>query len=288
MEREFESLWRAVGDIDPKKLVEARLQLHWAAQPVMAFADCALEHVSDDSQANLGWRDDIEAVVGRQRPDGLSAGLRIPDMSLLVFDRKGAKVEEISFDGRTVDTAVSWLDSIATELTGNATDLKTRIRDYEMPKHPVGSGAAFDMDRPSGYPELARWLTNGTLALNELTSDDENWSEVRCWPHHFDLGTLISFESSGSASSGRSIGVGMSPGDSWYPEPYFYVNPYGLADVPADRPVLKSDGNWHTEGWFGAVLTATSIVEQPAGSQGAAVLLFLRGAVDAARNLLRA
>ena len=61
MDREIKPVWSTVGEIDPRELVEARLQLHWAAQPVMAFADCALEHVSDDSQANLGWRDDLEA-----------------------------------------------------------------------------------------------------------------------------------------------------------------------------------------------------------------------------------
>ena len=288
MKREFESVWRSVGGIDPRKLVEARLQLHWAAQPVMAFADCALEHVPDDSQSNLGWRDDFEAVVGRRRPDGLSAGLRIPDMSLLVFDREGAIAEEIFLDGQTIDSAVSWLEETVTTRTGGPPAHAIRIRDYEMPEHPVESGAAFDMDRPAAYPELARWLANGNLALNELSSSDEGWAEVRCWPHHFDLGTLISLESSGDASNGRSIGVGMSLGDTWYPEPYFYVNPYGLADLPSDRPSLESGGEWHVEGWFGAVLTATSIVEQLGGSQEAAVMSFLRGAVDAVRNLLSA
>jgi len=288
MNLEFDSVWRSVGAVDPRKLVEARLQLHWAAQPVMAFADCALEKMPDDSQANLGWRDDIEAMVGRQRPAGLSAGLRIPDMSLLVFDPHGAIAEETSLDGRTIDSAVSWLEETVTTRTGGPPEHSIRIRDYEMPEHPVGAGDTFVTESRPAYPELARWFANGNLALNELSSSNAGWAEVRCWPHHFDLGTLISFESSDDVSSGRSIGVGMSPGDSWYPEPYFYVNPYGLADLPADGPALESDGHWHTEGWFGAVLTATSIVEQPGGSQEATVLSFLHGAVDAARNLLTA
>jgi hypothetical protein len=283
MEREFESVWRSVGGIDPEKLVEARLQLHWAAQPVMAFADCTLEHVPDDSQSNLGWRDDFEAVVGRQRPDGLSAGLRIPDMTLLMFDGGGGIAEGVSFEGRTIDEALSLLDSIALELTGKQLDTPTRIRDYEMPEHPLAAGARFVMDGPPAYAELARWFANGNLALNELTSSDNDWFEVRCWPHHFDLGTLTNL-----VPDSTSIGAGLSPGDNWYPEPYFYVNPYGLADPLSDRPSLDSGGHWHTEGWFGAVLTATAIAANPGGSQEAAVLSFLRGAVDAARNLLTA
>jgi hypothetical protein len=125
MDRESESHWRTVGEFDPRKLVEARLQLHWAAQPVMAFADCALEKAPDDSQANLGWRDDIVAMVGRQRPDGLSAGLRIPDMTLLVFDEGGAIAEGVALEGRTMDEAASSLDSITSELTGKQPDTPT-------------------------------------------------------------------------------------------------------------------------------------------------------------------
>jgi hypothetical protein len=119
-----------------------------------------------------------------------------------------------------------------------------------------------------------------------LVSKGEGWAEVRCWPHHFDLGTLISVESSDDTSSGRSIGAGMSPGDNWYPEPYFYVNPHGLAQVPEERPTLASGGHWHTEGWFGAVLTATSILATREDSRKSVASSFLRGAVEAARGFL--
>jgi hypothetical protein len=214
MDEASQSVWRTVGEIDPRKLVEARTQLHWAVQPVMAFADCALEHVSDDSQANLGWRDDLEALVGRQRPDGLSAGLRIPDMTLMVFDEEGAIAESVSLEGQTIDSAVSWLEEVVAARSGGPLERPIRLRDYEMPEHPVAEGAAFVLDDSPAFAELARWFANGNLVLKELTSSNRGWAEVRCWPHHLDLGTIISLESSGDASSGRSIGVGLSPGDT--------------------------------------------------------------------------
>jgi len=288
MDGTSQSVWRGVGEIDPRRLVEARIQLHWAVQPVMAFADSALVWLPDDSQANLGWSDDLEALVGRQRPYGLSAGLRIPDMTLMVFDEGGAIAESVSLDGQTIDSAISWLEEVVAARSGGPPERPIRIRDYEMPEHRVAEGAAFVLDDPPAFAELARWFANGNLVLNELTSSDRGWAEVRCWPHHFDLGTIISLESSGDASSGRSIGVGLSPGDASYPEPYFYVNPYGLAAQPADGPALESGGRWHTEGWFGAVLTATSILGELDDTQETAVLSFLSGAVDAARNLLTA
>ncbi len=231
-----QSIWRTVGENDPRTMVEARIQLHWAVQPVMAFADCALEQRPDDSQANLGWRDDLEALVGRQRPDGLSAGLRIPDMTLLVFDREDAIAESVFLEGQTIDSAVSWLDEVTAVRTGGPIG----IRDYEMPKHPVGEGAAFVLDDPPEFAELARWFANGNLVLKELTSSDRGWAEVRCWPHHFDFGTVISLEPSGDASSERSIGVGLSPGDTSYPEPVLLCESLRFGSPATDGPALES------------------------------------------------
>ena len=209
-------------------------------------------------------------------------------MTLMVFDEGSAIAESVSLDGQTIDSAVSWLEEVVAARSGGPQQRSIRLRDYEMLEHPVAEGAAFVPDDPPAFAGLARWFANGNLVLKELTSSDRGWAEVRCWPHHFDLGTIISLESSGDASSGRSIGVGLSPGDTSYPEPYFYVNPYGLADPPADGPALESGGCWHTDGWFGAVLTATTIVANPRGSQESAVLSFLSSAVDAERNLLTA
>ena len=75
----------------------------------------------------------------------------------------------------------------------------------------------------------------------------------------------------------------MSPGDETYPEPYFYVVPYptlapdGLPDLPA--------GAWHTEGWVGAVFTASEVI--PTGdSQAEVVASFVRTTVSASKGLL--
>jgi hypothetical protein len=286
MKHEFEAEWRPVGGIDPRDLVEARLQLHWAVQPVMAFADCALDRLPDDSQSNFGWRHDLGALMGRPRPDGLSAGLRISDMTLLVFDRDGAQAETVALEGRTIDWAVSWLEELVASRTGGPPDRPIRIRDYEMPAHPVARGAAFTIQNERALRELARWFANGDLALEKMASSDDGWGEVRCWPHHFDLGVLFSLEPTGDASAGRSIGAGLSPGDHWYTEPYFYVNPYGWEEFPDDRPTLESGGHWHAEGWFGAVLPASRVFDVPEASQESAVSSFLHSAVAGARHLL--
>ena len=68
---------------------------------------------------------------------------------------------------------------------------------------------------------------------------------IRIWPHHFDLGAILP----------GTIGVGLSPGDAYYAEPYFYVTP----PSPIDRgPAIAGGGFWRTDGWTGAVLLASA------------------------------
>ena len=59
--------------------------------------------------------------------------------------------------------------------------------------------------------------------------------------------------------------MGLSPGDSSYGEPYFYVTPWPYPDSPAPPP-LPAGAAWHRTGWFGAVLTATAIFRDVGGT----------------------
>jgi hypothetical protein len=116
------------------------------------------------------------------------------------------------------------------------------------------------------FEELAKWYGNAALCLEALSSP------IRCWPHHFDIATQI-------GSGDRSIGVGMSPGDGNYQQPYFYVSPFPYPDV-ASLPALAS-GTWHTKEWVGAVLIGEEIL--PKTDQQKFVEHFLQGAISAVR-----
>ncbi len=74
---------------------------------------------------------------------------------------------------------------------------------------------------------------------------------VICWPHHFDIATLITFDEK-RGDEQVSIGVGMSPGDQYYSTPYFYVTPwpYPAADKLADPPAPYK---WHTHEFTGLI-----------------------------------
>jgi hypothetical protein len=50
------------------------------------------------------------------------------------------------------------------------------------------------------------------------------------------------------------LNLGLSPGDSGHPEPYFYSNPWPFeTDKLLDKP-LPAGARWFTEGWEGSIL----------------------------------
>ena len=60
--------WQTLGAVAPDGLVDARLQLHHAAQGVASAGVTFLEPEPDDSHPNLGWVDSCSALVGRSLP----------------------------------------------------------------------------------------------------------------------------------------------------------------------------------------------------------------------------
>ena len=85
------------------------------------------------------------------------------------------------------------------------------------------------------------------------------------------------------AEEAKSVGVGMTPGDESYPEPYLYVTPWPYPDAET-LPGLAL-GTWHTTGWTGAVLRASEALNGGEDPERR-VRAFLEGAVAACLGLV--
>jgi hypothetical protein len=190
-------------------------------------------------------------MIGELAPSGIAIGVDVEAFAIIGFD---ARRRDVNFPlaGKTLAQALLWADSRYGAPRG------AHLREYDLPVSPLRTGAAF-----AGYPEqlaaLLRWYELGHQVLVAVAPPDS----CRIWPHHFDLGALVD-----------GVGVGLSPGDRYYDEPYFYVTPRtGDTRVPS----LPS-GRWRTEEWSGAVLTATEVGDDPAKAHAfvAAALAALR------------
>jgi hypothetical protein len=279
--------WRPLRGIDQRRLSAARLQAHHAVQWLARAARAYVPPQPDDGHTNLGWDDNFDGFTTHRLKNGMHLGLKIADLRLVLHgDERTARIRTFSLDGRTDAQARHWLGEQlgAHGLDAHALDAPSP---YEIPARAVTQGAAYAVaDLADALVELAAWFANAEFSLvrvqRQMIERKLPASDVRCWPHHFDLATLASFPARDAAHTGY-LGAGLSPGDAYYNEPYFYVSVYPQPDRAA-LPRLPKLGHWHTHEFTAAVASAHQIVA--ASSQKAAAEEFLRAAVDVAIKIL--
>lgn len=277
-----DSSWARVGNVAPNTLSDARLQLHHAAQIAVSAAISYIPARSDDSHTALTWVASTHALVTEPitaaRP--FRIGVHLADLTLHAIDSAAVATRSFALPDRTIAEAHAWLGDVAAEAGLDAGRLTSR-KHYTIHDHAVAAGAAFSLGTGNDFAELARYWANAGVLLEELVRRTPGASVVRTWPHHFDIATLIEIPGTGGAR--RTIGVGQSPGDDSYAEPYWYVGPYPYPST-SDLPPLAGSGHWHTSGWVGAALTASDYT--PAVDQRGQVTTFIESAVAACRRLL--
>jgi len=276
--------WTTLGGKSPTALVKARTVAHHALQWPTKAARANLEAVADDSHSSLTWEAGRGALFSQPLPAGdatVRIGLRLAGLALIVM-RGNLMLDTYELAGRRDSMVGVWLDSSLRALGLKPATAVTLP--YTIPSHPVARGSAYSFSGESeAFDELVRWFDAAAEVLEEVRTGytDGRADAARCWPHHFDIATVVALDPPGAATA-RSIGIGMSPGDHYYPQPYFYVSPYPLPKGAALPPLAL--GHWHTEGFTGAVALAESIValdDRRAGVSG-----FVRSAYDAGRAQL--
>ncbi|NNM31954.1 MAG: hypothetical protein HKO53_02760 [Gemmatimonadetes bacterium] len=271
--------WAKLGGANAADVIDTRLVVHWAAQVVASVGAAHIPPQADDSHRNLGWSPTHRALLGHPSPAGLQVGIRPEPFALLVVGPSGAIAEEIALPGLTLDAAFQRVREAIAFHGGK--DAELARPEYDLPPHPVADGAEFPA--LAAGDELARWFAGADHLLEKVRAE-HHAASVRCWPHHFDLATLITLEASGDAEKSKTVGVGMTPGDSGYPDPYWYVTPWPYPEDPKLGDLPR--GHWHTEGWVGAVLTGPDTVAA-GDDQEAAVLSFLDAAIQHGRRMIQ-
>jgi hypothetical protein len=266
-----------------KRWSEARLVAHWAAQIVAAVGETLVAPAPDASNASLEWIEPARALVGVPLGDGaVRVALRPADLTLLILDATNRAFETLDLRGETLQSGLAWLTAALAHVTGAAAVPLARPP-HELPEHPVGSGAPFPATDDDARALLADIFSMADRQLRALAASVPGASPVRCWPHHFDIATLVALDSAKTPGEiSRSIGVGLSAGDASYAGGYWYVTPWPCPAVP-ELPPLAAGGTWHRAGWLGAVLP----LSHPNARDAARSSAFLESAIAACRALLR-
>ena len=262
------------------------MQAHYALQWLARAGTAYVPEQPDYGHTNLGWDDALDGFTTHSFKDGTQLGLKIPDLAL-VFRRDGATIgiQEFSLAGHSNAQVRAWLGERLKTLGLDASALDA-ASSYQIPPHALATGAKYDAHGSAdGLAELAAWFANANASLGRvhryLAQQKFSPSPLRCWPHHFDLATLITL--SARKPEPGYVGAGLSPGDDHYDEPYFYVSVYPNPD-PKALPVLPKLGHWHTQEFTAAIAPASKILT--ASDPAAQTDEFLLKAVESAIKIL--
>lgn len=247
----------------PELLKDARIMAHNAAQIAALAALANIEARRDYSHTALHW----EAASGGFQTGAIDSEdgpvlIRVTLSPLAMwFVRGGETVDMIGLEETEEAECLGWLDAALTERGLNAA---SGVRHpFKLPADVVAISRFETAGLEHGLQLLARWYDLANHQLLEFAAKHDDItpgpSPVYCWPHHFDIATYVSLDAAG-AEHARGIGLGMSPGDKTYGEPYIYINPWPHLDA-ASLPQLPAPGRWHTDGFVGAVVTASQLTE---------------------------
>ncbi len=274
--------WRVLPALATGTLEATTLTLHHAVQPLSAFGQSLVEPRGDDTHRAMTWDAGRDAFLSGVSDDGLQVVLEVPTFTLEVTHH-GEPFAALKLHGQSLDAGMLWLEEVLTEKRASVPSLAWP--EYDLPDHPGGREIELRPDGPS-LQALAAWYGNASSLLEPLAANAREASPVRCWPHHFDLATLLTFSSPDADGDARYVGIGFSPGDDSVSTPYYYVN--GWPSPMVDQlPPLEGAGSWISKGWVGAVLSAGEIVAvvDPA-EQRSMVASFLHEASSAMRSIL--
>ncbi|HEY9614661.1 hypothetical protein [Allocoleopsis sp.] len=288
--------WRTTGNIKPQKMTESRLQLHYAIQFIAAIGSALAEPLPDYSHTSLEWNPELNVFVGSVIRAKIPFRVALDPIHLtsIILDQQGNSIAEFPLHQKTMAEGLSWHKQEVSKLGADAD--KVAFLSYppnDFPDHPVAHGSPFDASEESAWQELTNYYANTHHLLQQIIAKTEYALSIHIWPHHFDIATLISLPGTKNGEP-MSIGIGLSPGDSSYEEPYWYVSLYPYLEME-NLPTLYGNGFWHTQHWLGAVLTASRLATPTEGdgdikaaeTQKQQVEAFLNSALQKSQVLLK-
>jgi hypothetical protein len=276
--------WTPLDPALARTLSDARRQLHHAAQLATAAGISYLEPHKDDSHTNLGWLAPLGALTSHEIPSArnVRVGISVQALAVIILDQHGEVSVSLPLNGHTISEAGAWISEKLARLGADPKRF-TLKRPFTIPPHPLDDGAVFTAGGSAQLTELAHWFGNAAAVFEEIVASTSGAGAVRCWPHDFDLATLV--EVGHHTDQPHTIGIGMEPGDQYYDEPYLYVT---MNPSPAAKALimpLAGGGSWHTRDWVGAVLPGSRLVAHRA-DQAQEVRVFLKSARAACRMLI--
>ena len=264
--------WQPINFCPIDRLIICRKQLHQAVQLPSAFARNILPKDPSDASASLSWSPKIGGLKSNSTKDGnIGVALVVADFELIIL-QGDRRLAALNLHNRSVHEGLQWLKSEVSSLGLPGENINLELP-YEIEVYDYTMRLSKD---EGALKTLASMFSDADQLFKEIEQREKHAEQVRCWPHHFDLATLLPQKFDAAGELLQSVGVGMSPGDDATPEPYIYVNIWPNVDYDQLANHALEQGYWNESDWSGAVLKYSDFVD---GNQQEVIERFLTSTI---------
>lgn len=219
--------------------------LHLAAQYLAAANISFLDKKDDDSHTNLGWSKTKQRLCSRIfSENGDQLCLNFDSISLIWLN--SSNEFSLTLPSSTHTEVLNWLNNLSKE---NLEKDYTYDFHYKLPYALPTDNFQFQNFDKEGISTFSNYLNTTQEAFEETLKTFQLSSEIRVWPHHFDLGAFV------TPNETISIGFGLAIPDELITDFYIYVSGYkGHDSVETKHFAPLSIGEWKTGSWKAASL----------------------------------
>ncbi len=240
---------------------ESIKNIHLVAQYLAAAGKSFLPNKDDDSQSNLGWNAKTNSLETRDLGHGYKLTFSLESAVL----KWSGMAEGMDLKKHTHQEILIWLKETSSGF--GFEKMYSYAVNYKLDYPEIEPKDSYSFDA-SEAALIAQKFTLTQKALDAFLKANELTSEIRVWPHHFDMGVYTKL------SDKLFLGAGLAIPDSVESEFYFYASGWndGQAINTKNLPKL-SVGSWHAE-WTGGTLKSNGVLLND-------VIIFLNNAKDA-------
>lgn len=163
----------------------------------------------------------------------------------------------------------AWLETVLAEKGYAVEGIATRKAAPVAADHPIAIDQQPYTTNTDTLENLRLWYKIAQAAFLGATTwlgnNGYQAAPIYLWSHHFDLAALTLLQD-GDPEVVPSIGMGLSPGDGYYDQPYLYVSawPPTALKQPASTP---KGAIWHAQDFNGFVFTASALLAAAASTE---------------------
>ncbi|MEL6194650.1 MAG: DUF5996 family protein [Bacteroidota bacterium] len=232
---------------------EVRNEFHRAVQILAMMGRSYCPRHMEDEYATLRWDTEGKAMIGKWLNGAFRFEIDYWEYKLII--RKDEEViATYLLAGKSTLQILEEMKPILIDYGFDMGKLKTEYPYKDLPPEVADQNKKFSPLDLETIKAFTSWNDQAYAILKEFTRVHGNVSEIRCWPHHFDLAILMTVDKEKS----KTIGIGYVPADDHYDTPYFYLGPYPAPDVKL-LPTYDGPGKWHTENWTGGILLSEEL-----------------------------